>query len=680
MYEMISGHSPFKGEFDQSIMYSIVNDQVEPLSKLVPDLPENLETIIIKTLEKDPDKRYQKISDVLADLSQIRDSLKESGTLTARSFKGLPIGRKSFIFGVALALLITILIVSSTYVLKPLLFKESDIERKKLVVLPFENLGAEGYAYFSEGITEEITSSLASLHNLGVISRQSAMHYADTRYTTEQIGKELAVDYILTGTVRWAPVAGGDPRLRITSHLVQVKDDIEIWTQTYQHVLQDIFQTQCDIATQVVNALGMTLNEPYREIFAQKPTENLEAYQAFLRARWFTNRPHFSAEDWENAIQNYKNAVTLDTTFALAYAELAKAHARMYYLRQDVSEIRLRKADDAAHKAARLNPESAEVRLALGYYYLWAYRDRKTALEEWALAEKQMPNNVDILVTKTYVYEPQGRWEEGIEVVKRAFELDPKNADLPTHLVLFYWMLRQYEQALDYCDQAIVLEPDAVWPYLYKTFIHWSWKGADDISRASLSAAPMDSDYEWYLWSWYFQEVGEMHFQDALDLIERTPGEWLKHKMWAMPKDMLAGFIYNYLGEKEKARLCFERSIPLLRQACEAYPDDPRYHSSLGVALAGIGSKAEAIIEGKRAVELLPLSKDAAYGIPYAIDLVITYAMVGETDASLEQMEILLKNPSWITPEWIKIDIRNAPLYGQQKFELLMKKYGKHDP
>jgi serine/threonine-protein kinase len=384
-------------------------------------------------------------------------------------------------------------------------------------------------------------------------------------------------------------------------------------------------------------------------------------------------------EDWENAVQNYQTAIKLDSAFALAYAELAKAHARMYYLRHDVSEIRLRQADHAAQKAIQLNAQSAQVRLALGYYYLWAYRDREKALEEWAKVEEQLPNNVDILRTKSYVYEPQGRWQEGIEALERAFELDPKNASLPTHLALFYWMIRHYEKALDYCNQAIVLEPGAVWPYLYKTFIHWSWKGADDVSREILSAAPMDQDYEWYLWSWYFQEVGERHLENSLELIDKSPGKWLKHKMWAMPKDMLAGFVHQYRDEREKAYNCFERSVPLLQQACQAYPDDPRYHSSLGVALAGTGNKAEAIAQGKRAVELLPLSKDAAYGLPYAIDLVIIYAMVGETDVALEQLEILLKIPSFVTPEWLKIDIRNAPLYGNEKWERLMEKYGKYN-
>ncbi len=672
LYEMIIGRLPFRGEYDQSVIYAILNETPPALTGVRTDVPLTLERIDNKCLAKDPAKRYQHMEDLTVDLQTVLENLDGDRPRRPAVRKGQ---KRKWIFPAAAVILLLAFVLFGPLDIVPTRHGISGELQKKILILPFQNLGPEEETYFAEGVTEEITSNLASLHTLGVISRQSALHYSGKEYTTEQIGKELGVQFILSGTLRWAPVPGEEPRVRITAHLVRVEDDIEIWSQTYEHILEDIFRTQSDIAHNVVDALGMRLSQLHHERFAEKPTENLDAYQAYLRGRWFTHRPHFNVEDWQKAIASYRMAVSLDTNFTLAYAELAKAHAKMYYLRYDVSESRRRLADAAARKAVRLNPESAQVHLALGYYYLWAYRNWSKVREEWAVAEKEMPNNVDILVSKADLYEPMGRWEEAIQVIKRAFEISPKDPDLPTRLTLFYWWTRRYDQAAACADQAIAIGPDEIWPYLYKTFMHWSSTGADAASRASLSAAPMEKDHEWYVWAWFYQDTGERRFQDALDLLWNTPGEWSRHKMFAYPKTLLAAFIYQYQGEKEKAQRYFAQSVPLLRSATEQYPDDPRYHSALGIALAGSGSREEGIRESKKAVRLLPLEVDHAYGISYIYDLASTYILAGEVDATLEQLEILLREPTWVSSKFLEMDIRFAPLYGNAKFEALLKKY-----
>jgi TolB-like protein/tetratricopeptide (TPR) repeat protein len=675
LYEMLTGLLPFKGDYEQAVVYNITSEAPEPITGLRTGIPLALEKIVFKCLEKDPSKRYQHIEDLTVDLKALKETVSGEAVIRPQARPGL---RQKWIIPAAgfLVVLLALLLLDPMNLFRNQITEITGFQ-KKILVMPFENLGPEQEDYFAEGLTEEITSRLASLNTLGVISRQSALHYAGTEYTTEQIGKELGVHYILYGTLRWAPVPEGERRVRITSHLVRVEHDIEIWSQTYDHILEDIFRTQSDIARNVVDALGITLSPPHRERFAERPTENLTAYQTFLRGRWFTHRPHFSVEDWQKAIQSFQTAVSLDSNFALAYAELAKAHARMYYLRYDVSENRLRLAEEAAREAVRLDPESAEVRLAMGYYYLWAFRDFSRALEEWAVAEKEMPNNVDILISKSDLYEPAGRWEDGIRVLKQAFEISPKDPEIPSELAFFYWWTRKYDQASAYADRAIALGPDEIWPYLHKAFNHWSHKGMDAASRACLSAAPIDMDHEWYVYSWYYQYTGERRFQEALDLLENTPGEWSKHKMFAYPKALMAAFIYWFLGEKQEARQHFEKSIPLLRSAIEDYPDDPRYHSALGMALAGTGKKEEGIRHAKKAVELLPLSVDHAYGIGPVSDFAATYALSGDVDAALEQLEILLKEPTWFSPEFVGRDIRFSPLYGNPKYEALIEKYRK---
>jgi len=675
LYEMLTGQLPFQADYEQAVLYNITSEDPAPLTGLKTGIPLELETIVLKCLEKDASQRYQHAEELGVDLKRLEK------TSTQSKSKPPPVSVKPKkkwtvpILGL-LVILIALWLFSPYGPFNPPQGSDDTLQMK-IVVLPFDNLGHKEDDYFAEGITDEITSNLTMLPTLGVISRNSAMHYAGPEMTTEQIGRELGVDYILTGTVRWAQVPEGDHRVRITSHLVRVKDDIAIWTQAYDHVLEDIFQTQSDMAHQVVDALGIELMEPHREKFFEKPTEHMEAYQAYLRGRYFTNRPHFSERDWTNAASSFQQAIELDTLFALAYAQLAKVHARLYYLRYDVSEKRLRLADRAAVKAIQLDPEAAEARLALGYYYLWAYRDRSRALEEWALAEKEIHNQVDILKAKQLAYEAPGLWEESIQIAKRAFELSPRDEYWPTRLALFYWITRQYEKATAYADQAITLGPDEVWPYLYKALIHMTWKGPDEKSRAILKASPLGMDHEFYIWTWYFQWVGEGRLQDALYMLDQTPGKWSKHKMYTIPKDVLAGFIYEYQGQNEKAKQYFERSIPLLREAIIAYPDDPRYHSALGITLASIGEHEEAIQQGKRAMELLPLSKNKAYGTSYVMCMAIIYARTGDVQAACEQLEILLEMDSWYTPHYYNMDIQISPLYGTPEYEELMEKYRK---
>jgi len=675
LYEMLTGLLPFQGEYEQAVFYTITNEEPEPITGLRTGVPLALEKIVFKCLEKDPARRYQHIEDLAVDLKALQESV--SGKETSRPSYNR-IGKKKWLVPAvgSLIVLLVLIVLDPLNITKHQPTKVSGFQ-KKILVMPFENLGYEEQDYFAAGVTEEITSLLASLQTLGVISRQSALHYAKSEYTTEQVRRELGVHYILTGTVRWAPIPEEDQRVRITSHLVRVRDDIEVWSQTYEHILDDIFRIQSDIAHNVVDALGITLSQPHRERFAEKPTENLEAYQAYLRGRWFTHRPHFSVEDWGKSIESFKTAVSLDTNFALAYAELAKAHAKMFYLRYDVSEDRLRLADEAAQKAARLNPESAEVSLAMGYYYLWAYRDWSRVREEWSVVENEMPNNVDILISKADLYEPMGHWEDAIRVLKQAFEISPKDSEIPSQLAMYYWWLRDYDQAAAYADQAIALGPDEIWPYLHKIFNHWSWKGIDETTRNYLSATPMDKGHEWYLFSWYYQDTGERRFQDALNLLAKTPGEWSKNKIIAYPKTLMIAFIHQYLGEKEKARQYFEQSIPRLCSAVEEYPDDPRYHSALGISLAGAGQKEKGIREGKKAVELLPLSVDHAYGPAFISDLATIYVLTGEVDSALEQLDILLSEPTWFSPVFLDADIRYASLYGNPKYKALLEKYRK---
>ena len=332
-------------------------------------------------------------------------------------------------------------------------------------------------------------------------------------------------------------------------------------------------------------------------------------------------------------------------------------------------------AKRAAERAVELAPDSPEVHLALGYYYHWAYRDSEKALKEWEIAEKSLPNKVEILIAKATFFEPQGRWEEAIATLKKAFKLSPRDASIATNLAGLYFFSRRYQQVIEMCNQAIALAPDLTWPYLYKTFTYWCLKDTMKEARSALESVP--KDHSWALWTWFWQEFREGHYQDALEHLSSTPGNWIRLTIHARPKSLLAGFVYDSLNKPQLARSAYDTAKKLLETEIRVRPNDPRLHSSLGIVYSALGRKKEAIQEGKLATELLPVSKDAFYGLFYIWDLAVIYTMLGELDKALDQVEYLLSNPTWYSVTIFKLDPRFFPLRDHPRYQGLIKKYSK---
>ena len=665
LYEMLSGRLPFRGEYDQAVIYAILNEQPDPIA----DLPEQLARNINKALAKDPKQRYQTLEEFITDLNQIPISTKEekmkSGAIISRKKRNVWV-----IISIAVVLILASLI--GNFIINS--GKNADnLQPKKLVVLPFQNLGDPEDEYFADGITDEITSRLATISGLGVISRTSAFHYKNSSKTSKIIGEELGVQYILEGSVRWAKTQTGLDRVRISPQLIRVTDDTHLWTHTYEHVINDIFAIQSSIAQNVVNGLGVTLFETEREAVQKNLTDNLEAYQVFLQGRYFAKSPHFTLENWEKVIRCYQRAVELDSTFALAYAHLAAAHARLHYFQHDLSEKRLQLAKRAAQKSIKLAPELPHVHLVLSHYYIWAFRDPEKALKELELAEKTLSNNADLLLMKTTVYELVGRFDEAISAYNKAFELSPRDANIPTNLLFVLWVTRQYKQAVQAADQAIILAPNEPWPYFGKVLVLWAWKGASKETRDIIESVPVEHD--WLPWIWYWQEIYEERYSAALKRLAADSKEWIRLKMWARPKKLFAAQTYLFMNLPENAKNAFDSARVMLEHEIKNWPQDPRLHSSLGICYAALGYKKEAIREGKIAVDILPFSKDAVYGFPYVQDLAYIYTLAGDHYKALEQIDYLLSIPCLFSINYLKIDPRWNPLRSHPRYKEILKKY-----
>jgi serine/threonine-protein kinase len=542
---------------------------------------------------------------------------------------------------------------------------------KTIAVLPFHNLSRDSaQVYFCDGTREEILNHLHKASPFTVRSRTSSDHYRNTEKTSSTIAEELNVNYLVEGSVGFE-----DNQLKIWIQLIDARNDEHIWSEDFVRERKQVFSIQSEIARKIAEELSVILSPDEINRMESRPTENLQAYQAYLRGRYYVGQPHFTLQNWNLAVQNFQQAVEIDTGFALAYAELARSNARLYYLRHDLSESRLLKSDLTAAKALELGRDQPRVHLALGYYYLYAHRDHKSALKHLEIAEKELPNEVEIIIGKAAIFEPLGRWEEYIKLLDKAGELSPRDPSIPTDLAFGLWVMRRYREAIDACNRAIAMDPELNWPYLYKTFIIWSWKGPNQESQDALTN--IEVEHEWYLWSWYYQEVGEGNYEAALQLMSDETVDWgVNHKLCAMPKTLFSALIYDYLKKDKLAHENYLTAVKLLEKKVREIPNDPRYHSALGIAYAGIGQKADAFKEGRRAVELLPMAVDAAYGIQYIIDLATIYTMVGEVDLAMDQLEYLLKVPSWISVTWFDWDIRFLPLKTHPRYQELTSKYG----
>lgn len=551
----------------------------------------------------------------------------------------------------------------------PVMAQQSQQLDRSVAVLPFVNMSSDAdQEYFSDGLTEDIITQLAKIKALHVISRTSCMKYKGDTLSIKEIGAQLNVGVILEGSVQKA----GD-QLRITAQLIEVATDAHLWAESYDRPVADLFAIQREIASTIAGMLQRTLSPEEVNGLAEVPTKNVEAYQAYLKGRYLAHQPHYDGDVTLRAITDLEQAIHLDSTFALAYAELARNHARLYYLRTDQSEQRRAWATAAAEKALALAPDQPEVHLAIGDYYNWAFRDKVTAMDHWSIAEKGLPNNTELMMARAMVLLAEGRMEESIEVLEKATRLSPKDVSAFSDLAWAYMWAHRFPESIAAADRAIELAPDQNWPYLYRAISYFAWKGPRPEGRAAL--ASVDHDYGWYSWGMYNLEVAEGNWDAAFELVAALPDGWSILKMEVAPKELFEAFMHQYLGDAALASTKYKAAVSALEKELAKHPDDARYHSALGMALAGTGEKERAVRMGVKATELLSYAKDAGYGINPIYDLAVTYTLIGDFDKAFEQLEFNLSHPGYLTITWVENDIRYAPLRKDPRYAALLKKY-----
>ncbi|HET9464604.1 MAG TPA: protein kinase [Gemmatimonadales bacterium] len=673
LYEMLAGEPPFAGPTAQAIVAKRMTGEVPSLRRLRPSVPEQLERVVLTALAPIPADRFAtpgRFAEALSTGTAVSQPVETTVAAASRRRPAIPAW---LIFVVGLLVTATV----GMLVWQRSRQETASAGTKMLAVLPFKNMGAAGDQYFADGLTEEITSRLAGVSELGVVSRTSADQYKGSSKTLRQIGQELGVGYVLEGSVRWEKSPNGSSRVRVTPQLIRVTDDRHLWADRYDAELADVFQVQSSIAEQVTSAMNLALDPTEKRTINERPTANTEAYDFYLRGLEYGNRGP-EREDVRNSIEMFRRAVALDSNFAQAWAKLSSGRSSEYWFFYDRSEAALSEAKAAADRALRLRPDLAEPHVALGYYYYWGKLDYDRALQELALARERQPNNADLFMATAAVQRRQGRWPEAVANFEKAVQLDPRSTDAIGNLAETYILVHQYDLGTRASDRAISIGPDI-------SYAHWmkiqALVGRNDLQQAkqALREALKSVDFlqiarlaggvpaiASFAVMPDFLLVGDSTYQSKLEQL--TPAEFVD----TLGLYQLKANMYRIQGLAGLERAYLDSSRTLLESLVQAHPDDAGFHSWLGLVYARLGRKAEAVREGQAAVKLMPVDREAFRGANLLAALAMIYATVGMRSEAIAQLEYLLSIPSQITVGLLRHDPRWAPLRGDKRFEKLI--------
>ncbi|MBO0695004.1 MAG: protein kinase, partial [Verrucomicrobia bacterium] len=672
LFDLLTGRPPFLGEHALKVIQQASEKPAPRVRTLVPSLDRDLETICAKCLEREPGARYRSAGALAEDLERWlegRHIVARPVSPAARAWRWTR--RNPVIAGMAALLLalgsaVGVMVWNGEMASPP--------AASGIAVLPFESLSSDKEnAFFADGVYDGVSTKLAKVANLKVISHNSVAKYRGAPDTRE-IGRALNVTYVLEGSVRRE--AG---RIHFNAQLIDTRTDTHVWAQEYDRDLSDVFALQSEIAQKVADQLGAPVSSTEKTAIEEPPTTDLIAYDAYLRAKDLVNSISFSSrakEDLLEAVQLLDQAVARDPLFFLAHGELAGAHDRIYFLGFDHTDARIALGETALQTIKRLRPESGETHLALAQHYYWVYRDYDRAKSELVAARRTLPNESRIPLLTGYIDRRQGHWEKSLEEMNQALELDPRDFSVLQQISITYEGLRRYKEMAASLDRALIIAPKDI-----PTRVRRAW--VDLESRAD--PKPLHAAIETILAEDpdAAPRVAEKRF--ALALRERDP-EAAKRAVEAMPADggecyddnipfpnsWCEGLAARLRGDEGAARAAFTKARVELTQTLRNQPNYASALCALGVVDAALGNKQDAIREGLRAVQLLPVSKSAAEGALLMKNLAVIYAWTDEKDRAIEQLAETAKLFDDLSYGHLRLNPLWDPLRGDPRFEAIV--------
>ena len=548
----------------------------------------------------------------------------------------------------------------------------SNSPEKSIAVLPFENLSRDpDNAFFADGVQDVILTELAKIADLKVISRTSVMQYkSGVGRNLREIGKQLGVAHLLEGSVQRA-----SGKVRVNAQLIDARTDEHLWAENYDRPVDDIFAIQSEIAKTIAQQLQAKLSPSEQAAIEKPPTTDLTAYNLYLRAQLLfadsLDQIH-AKEKLPQAARLLDEAIDRDPHFLLALCLLSKVHGAIYWFGFDHTSARLDLANAAVQTALRLQPDAGEAHLALADYYYHGFLDYKRARAELAIARRTLPNNAEVFAYTGYIDRREGHWEEATRNQERAIELDPRNFFTLQELASTYGVQRRYADELRIYDRALTIVPGDPAIRIYRAQIALDWRADIKPLQAMLAmlvaedpnVAP-DVDYPDYA-------LCERTSAAAVRLLTNYPRDGVVNYGVNFPHAYWEGVVARWQGDSAGAQAAFAAARREVEMTLAKQPDFPAALSLLGMIDAGFGRKEEALREGRRACELLPISRDSIVGTSLAVNLAQIYAWTDEKELAIEQIAAVERVPNLLSYGFLKLHPIWDSLRGDPRFEKIV--------
>jgi serine/threonine protein kinase/Tfp pilus assembly protein PilF len=678
LYEMVGGIPPFRGETPSDCIASILTTEPPPLSGVFPDVPFKLESILEKALRKNSAERYQTIEEMLADLRVLKGELEAESSLSQTNARTESIvskikRRKR---GVLLTLAAAILVSAAVAYSFLFLARAPLPNEKSIAVLPFENLSEDkSNAYFADGIQDEILTRLSKIADLKVISRTSTQRYKKTHQKLSEIASQLGVANLLEGSVQKT-----NDQVRVNVQLIRAGNDSHLWAETFDRKLTDIFSVESEVAKAIADQLQAKLTGQEEQVIAARPTDNPEAYDAYLRGLAYTLKTGDSPANHLGAQRYLKEAVRLDPKFALSWALLSYVDALGYLTLTLQPTVALREeVRQAAENAITLQPNLGEAIVARGYYYYACLKDYDTAVRYFEQARQFLPNNSQIPESLAYVARRRGQWDRSESYFNEAERLDPRNVNLLAAHAASSIILRRFPEALRKLDQVLDIIPDDVDTLAEKAAIA---QAEGDLPRASALLAPLHPNADDTI------ALGTQVYQAIL---ERRPAQIIPRlkEILAKPDPALGyfngelrfwlGWAQEVAGDPAAAQETWRQARSELEPFLKEQPENHNLIGDLALVNMGLGDKAAALALSERAMTVITIKKDVVDG-PVPIEILARVAaQLGEPDRAIAALQKLLSIPYAgplasnvpLTPALLRLDPMFDPLRNDRRFEKL---------
>jgi serine/threonine protein kinase/tetratricopeptide (TPR) repeat protein len=672
LYQLLTCHPPFAGGTTYETIKLLLEAEPRPPRLWNPKIDRDLSTICLKCLEKDPQRRYPSALALAEDLERWlkHEPIQARRTgIVARGKKWLQRNpTAAAVIGLSLALIAAV----SVIVWKSGMF--SHPPTAGIAVLPFENLSNDREdASFADGVQDDILTKLAKIAHLKVISRNSVMGFR-SKQNTREIGDALGVSHVLEGSVRKTGAW-----LHINAQLIDARTDSHIWAEEYDRDLKDLFAVQSEIAQKVAERLHAKISATERLAIERPPTADVTAFDLYSRAKNLVLAWSYETTDrgiLSQAADLLNQAVAHDPTFFQAYCQLALVHDELYQFGFDRTPERLGLAEAAIDSAFRLRPDAGEAHVARAGHLYRGYLDYDGALAELEIARQTLSNDVRLFVLKGYIERrrPGGNQEKALRNLQRAIELDPRNVLLLEQTALSYNNLRRYGEAEAIMDRALAIEPNNLGRRAWRAWMEVEWKADTrplhqliDSIRATNPVTITDIADEWLMCT-----LAERDLAAAANALAVRGERSVGYQEIKYSPRFMEGLIARMMKDDTKARAAFTAARMEQEKLVRARPDDAGALSVLGLIDAALGRREEALRDGRRAIELIPVEKDAINGAHMIVILANIAAWVGDKDLACEQLSRASRLPSGATYGDLKLLPFWDPLRGDPCFEKIV--------